>query len=390
MLVFSTLLPEQIDLSRTTSEGVAGLRAFLEYARSGEVAMTPDAERHERPTEIAHAVAKALAARGYETDTHVGTSDCRVDVAIRDPQREGEYLLGILTDERAAGSVGDRFEIREQTLARLGWSLYRLWSIDYWDAPAKILDQIEAICHTANKMRAGRGVLALDPLPTPQETVAEGVQKTYASPAVTATATPTHRRSYLGAIKRETYPTEKLRPLPEGKRNTATFFSPEERETVLFQIRELLLREAPISHNLLCKRICEAWGIRLTPRADGYLTTLVGQTVCTPRDRGGVRFYWNLRQEASEYATFRLPLSPADRREPEDIPLEEMASAIAHLAESHGSLSREDALRDTARMFGFARIPAPLETRLDAALELAIRRATVAVRDGRVLAESIL
>src|SRR5450759_2371323 len=35
MIVFSTIQPEQLDTARTAAAGVAGLKAFLEYARRG-------------------------------------------------------------------------------------------------------------------------------------------------------------------------------------------------------------------------------------------------------------------------------------------------------------------------------------------------------------------
>ena len=35
MIVYSVLRPEQIDLTRTRSEGVAGLKGFLEFATRG-------------------------------------------------------------------------------------------------------------------------------------------------------------------------------------------------------------------------------------------------------------------------------------------------------------------------------------------------------------------
>ncbi len=41
MIVYSVLRPEQIDqLSRTRSEGVAGLKGFLEFAERGKLAVT--------------------------------------------------------------------------------------------------------------------------------------------------------------------------------------------------------------------------------------------------------------------------------------------------------------------------------------------------------------
>ena len=39
MIVFSTLQPEMIDLRRTQAAGVVGLNRFLEYAKTGRLAL---------------------------------------------------------------------------------------------------------------------------------------------------------------------------------------------------------------------------------------------------------------------------------------------------------------------------------------------------------------
>ena len=45
MIVFSTLTPDQINLSRTSAEGVAALKAFLEYAGGQKLAQDETAIR---------------------------------------------------------------------------------------------------------------------------------------------------------------------------------------------------------------------------------------------------------------------------------------------------------------------------------------------------------
>jgi hypothetical protein len=55
MVVYSTLKPEQIDLTRTRSEGIAGLKGFLEFAQKGTNALivkNGDAKEREAGIEI--------------------------------------------------------------------------------------------------------------------------------------------------------------------------------------------------------------------------------------------------------------------------------------------------------------------------------------------------
>ena len=64
-----------------------------------------------------------------------------------DPQR---YLLGILLDGdnyRNTETVRDREYARQDILKGLGWSLLRLYSVDWWDNKQKVLDTIIAFLH---------------------------------------------------------------------------------------------------------------------------------------------------------------------------------------------------------------------------------------------------
>lgn len=378
MIVFSSLSPEEIDLSRTNADGVIGLRGFLEYAKYGKASVATKG-REVAPSLAGH-VAKALCARGWLAYANVGESDARVDVAVAHRDAPEMYLLGILTDAPAPGSITDRYLIRENVLRGLGWQLYYLWSVEYQDAPEAVLDRIEAILKDAHKaallkQRESKPVVAA---PAPK----------VEAPSIVLPKP--ERRSYSCPAIKDGYFVTHLAPVAEEKRNPQAFFSPENKETLLFAIREILVKEAPISHNLLTKRILEAWGIRATARTESYLHTLMSEVVCTPRVREGVRFYWALGQEAQEYNTFRIPLSPTERRESGDIPTEEVSAAVTYLTASRGSLSKDEAIREVGRVFGYTRLSAPLLEKLESGIALAIKRKEVVLRGDRLLSANIM
>ena len=380
MVVFSSLSPNQIDLSRTTAQGVIGLRGFLEYAKYGKAPMSLTAKACTQEVSLADRVAKDLTARGWLAHTHVGVSRSRVDVAVAHPDAPDTYLLGILTDEKDGGSITDRYLIREEVFRRLGWQLYHLWSVEYRDAPERVLDRIEALLKKAHQTRKAKSPVAK---PVKESPVAPKPEIKLPMP------TPAPRGYSCPAVK-DGYFVTRLAPIPEEMRNTQAFFAPEHRERLLFAIREILVKEAPISHRLLSQRILEAWGIRATARTDSYLHTLVGETVCTPRVRDGVRFYWALGQEPQEYNTFRIPLSPKERRESGDIPCEEVSAAVTYLAASRGSLSREEAIREVAKVFGYTRLSPALTEKMESGIALAIKRKEIVHRGDRLLSATIL
>ncbi len=146
MMVFSTLKPEQIDLRRSSALGVAGLKAFLEFARNGRMAVS--AGQVKAPTEhaeIIDAVAGEIRKMGYEVDTSVGRSAFKIDLAVIDPKNEQNYLLGIICDGTRyyeTKTERDREICQPGVLQGLGWKLMRLWSVDWLMNKEAVMDRI--------------------------------------------------------------------------------------------------------------------------------------------------------------------------------------------------------------------------------------------------------
>ena len=137
MLVFSTLEPDRIDLSRTQSQAVADLKHFLEYAERGASALGaavhgPVAD-FDSPFEVA--VARALRDKGWVIHPQVGVSAYRIDLGVVHPDKPGAYLAGVECDGamyHRSANARERDKIRQEVLEGLGWTLFRVWSTDWW------------------------------------------------------------------------------------------------------------------------------------------------------------------------------------------------------------------------------------------------------------------
>jgi very-short-patch-repair endonuclease len=138
VVVFTGLRADQIDLTRTRARGVRDLKYFLDYAERGPSALaaaTSTSANGDPDSEFEQMVADRLRAEGYEVHHQVGCSGYRIDLGILDPKNPGRYQLGVECDGATyhrAATARDRDKLRQLILEGLGWTLYRIWSTDWW------------------------------------------------------------------------------------------------------------------------------------------------------------------------------------------------------------------------------------------------------------------
>ena len=147
MVVYATLRPEQIDLSRTSARGVAALRSFLAYAQGGTLPENTASARdaHIDAGGVARDICAGLQKHGYRTRTMVGHSKYRLDIGVIDPRQPGRYLLGIPLDGdayREARTTRDRELAQPAILEGLGWHLHRVWTMDWLENREKELSRL--------------------------------------------------------------------------------------------------------------------------------------------------------------------------------------------------------------------------------------------------------
>ena len=146
MLIFSSMRYSMIDLSRTNSRGVAGLKAFLEFAEKGRtgIAVKND-EMILNKSGIGKFVAEELSSYGYDCRCDVGVSDFKIDVAVTDPKNKHNFILAILCDGKSDFSVKDRAVMQAQTLKRSNWNVTRLYAINFFNNPKREIKRIKEL-----------------------------------------------------------------------------------------------------------------------------------------------------------------------------------------------------------------------------------------------------
>jgi len=150
VVLVSSLLPEDIE---GTAPGAEMLRNYIEYAmKGGDKGSLPNREdAFSYPIE--EDIRNALVAKGLKVDRRVGCSEFRIDLAVQDGDREGNYLLGIMCDGasyRSGKTTRDRERLRREVLEGLGWNVMRMWSQDWIHDPEK---EVERVMEALKKAR---------------------------------------------------------------------------------------------------------------------------------------------------------------------------------------------------------------------------------------------
>lgn len=149
MVVFASFEASEIHTTNRSAQGVKDLKAFIDYAQNGSsVLVCEDTPAAGAKVNVNRLIAGRLRSKGYEADINIGTSDFRIDVAVRHPKQPERYLLGIVFDDDAAAledTVGDRTVLQKMVLERMGWKLMNLWLLDWWEDSETQLQRIEAV-----------------------------------------------------------------------------------------------------------------------------------------------------------------------------------------------------------------------------------------------------
>ena len=379
MKVYSTLRSDQIDITRTTSEGVAGIKAFLEYSEKGKMVLSQkDYSRKSKTNSFEKLVADEIQKLGYTVHTDIGCSGYRIDLGIVNPEKPKEYLLGILTDGenyKSAKTARDREVVRADVLRLLGWNIYKLWSPDWWDNPQKVLQDI---------------ITTIKEVQRPKE-------KDEIDTSIENQKSQTNREQFAEVklqgitqhvlVSNQKYEEYRVCSLSSFSLNSYNDFFETSLKNIIFnQIYQVLNVEAPISQPLLSKRILASYGItRLGVRLNDYLENQYKYLGLRHTSQNGVHFYWLQEQVPETYKTFRVPRNDEEKRNVDDLPKEEIAAAIVEILKNQISLPAEDLIKEAARLFGYARLGGNVEQAMKMGIKFALAAKMITRNNDRLV-----
>ena len=250
MIIFSSMHYSMIDLSRTTSRGVAGLKAFLEFAEKGRTTIArPSDEVIVNKTGIGRYVAAELAPYGYECRTDVGVSDFKIDVAVVDPKNKHNFILAILCDGTTDFSVKDRSVMQVQTLKRNNWNVIRLYAINFFNNPKREIKKIKEY---------------LDKLTSTQKATANTYKKAY-----------------------------RFAKVEERSLDASAILSGENDGDIIKVIRAVVTAEEPISAQFLTKRVLSVYGItKYGTKLENKISSLISACAFKSVNMVGNTYYY--------------------------------------------------------------------------------------------------
>lgn len=390
MIIYSTLRSEMIDLNRTSSIGVAGLKRFLEYAEKGTRSTISSVPRQlsEATASIETIIADRLRSLGYTVHTDIGCSGYKIDIGIVDTENTSNYQLGIICDGKnykRTKTARDREIVQNNVLKALGWDIYRIWTMDWWEKPDEVMATIQEAIARKKSSKVGSMTATeinstptevTEPAPTTQMTNNEISFVLKASPA----APEKQAASVLSTQNRieQKYKFAKITPYSYSPED---FFFTDSYSILLSQIRKIMESEAPISKSLLCKKILSEWGIsRLGTRVEAQIETALDTLNIYRTEYEGLVFCWNDKEQCASYSIYR----PVSDREATDIPPEEIANAIRQLLTDSISLPAADLIKACAQQFGFARMGSNIDAAMQRGIREAVKRNYAKIENERV------
>ena len=390
MIIYSTLRSDMIDLNRTSSIGVAGLKRFLEYAEKGTRSTISSVPRQlsEATASIETIIADRLRSLGYTVHTDIGCSGYKIDIGIVDTENTSNYQLGIICDGKnykRTKTARDREIVQNNVLKALGWNIYRIWTMDWWEKPDEVMATIqEAIARKKNSEIGSMTATEINSTPTEVTAPAPTAQITNNDISFVLKASPVapekQAASVLSTQNRieQKYKFAKITPYSYSPEDV--FFT-DSYSILLSQIRKIMESEAPISKSLLCKKILSEWGIsRLGTRVEAQIETALDTLNIYRTEYEGLVFCWNDKEQCASYSIYR----PVSDREATDIPPEEIANAIRQLLTDSISLPAADLIKACAQQFGFARMGSNIDAAMQRGIREAVKRNYAKIENERV------
>jgi DNA polymerase III delta prime subunit len=348
--IFASFDPGDIDVSRTAGAGPRILKRFLDYAKNGQLEeRMPTGMPTETPFE--DDVAMAIRTFGYLADPQVGSAGFRIDLGIRHPDRPGTYILAVECDGATYHSAlwaRERDRLRQDVLEHLGWVFHRIWSSDwFYNRQVEIERLRKALLSAKEATELGiqiKGANSGRP-PQAEPDVAEDPPADVAEPMA----------RQMPPYKRAVFP-------------ISTPLEPHEAPTAMVShlARRIVDAEGPIHIEEIARRLAacfnkEKAGSRILAATRDALSPSAGNLLCEGD------FWFTQAQSQTPPVRDRSAENGATLKA-SNISMLEISEALRIARDDMAGGSNEDLIRTAARLLGYRRVGADLQSRIASGL----------------------
>jgi very-short-patch-repair endonuclease/DNA polymerase III delta prime subunit len=149
--LFANFKSEDIITTGSSAKGVTVLKKFLDYAEMGKM-LNIQETGSETESPFEDSVKREIEKLGYIVEPQVSSQNFRIDLAVRDPQKPGRYVLAVECDGatyHSSASVRERDRLRQEILEGFGWKFHRIWSTDWFRNKNKEIERLEKVIEQA-------------------------------------------------------------------------------------------------------------------------------------------------------------------------------------------------------------------------------------------------
>ena len=147
--VFSSYGSEDIDNAK--DKGMIALNGFLKYCETKKIDRTIITNR-QPDSDFEVSVMQLLSSYNFDCVPQVGEAGFFIDIAVRDQNKPGKFLMAIECDGatyHSSKTARDRDRLRQQILEGHGWKVRRIWSTDWFNdqnaAIKPIIDELKKL-----------------------------------------------------------------------------------------------------------------------------------------------------------------------------------------------------------------------------------------------------
>ena len=347
-----------IDLSRAQAAGPKVLRKFLGFADTGRLEAGPEATGRGPDSDLEEDVAAVIDGLGYPVDHQVGSAGFRIDLGVRHPARQSQYILAVECDGATYHSAlwaRERDRLRQQVLEHQGWRFHRIWSTDwFYRRPTEIERLRTALARAsrasdegfrppaANRSENGPGPTPQTPAPPESPEIPREAPEPSGAPAYQSADV-----TYVGS----------LAPHDVAQRQLADL------------VTRIVESEGPMHRLVVARRIAGAFG---RARTGSRIVAAVDGALRQASRYGAIEqsgeFFMTTAQLADPPVRDRSgAIGPATN--PAYLPPIEIRAAAEWVERENGVIRGQEQIRAVARLLGYQRAGSALKARIQEVLE---------------------